>query len=167
MRLTIEDAFHLIRENIYVMQVSDEEKSSMFAAIQFLESGSFKEFNLSIEEQPHTHLNVAARVCWPWDWKWFGLNKKKDFHKKMNLSVNQQDGIDLPSNVYIGAVELFAAVLIFILPVPGAQAFAGVIAADGARRVLMECNNLGMNEEMIQTIFPLNLHLIENQGYYV
>jgi hypothetical protein len=78
-----------------------------------------------------------------WHWKWFGLNKKNNFHKKMSLSANQQEGIDLPSNVYIGAVELFASVLIFILPFPGAQAFAGVVAADGARRVFDGMQQLG------------------------
>ena len=50
---------------------------------------------------------------------------------------------DLPSNCYIGGIELFAAVLIAIVPVPGATALAGVVAGDGLRRVVDGVTQLG------------------------
>jgi hypothetical protein len=140
MKLTLKDVFHFTRENICSMQVSEEEKASMFSAMQLLESDYSKEFDSNIEEQINLY---SARICWPWHWKWFGLNKKKEFHKKMSLSINQQDGVDLPSNIYIGAVELFASVLIFVLPIPGAQALSGIVAADGARRIFDGMQQLG------------------------
>lgn len=135
MKLTIEDAFHIARENIHNMQVSEEEKTSMLALMQLLEFGSI------VEEQTDAHLNIAGAISW--HWKWLGSHKKKDVHKKMGLSINQQESVDLPSNVYIGAIELLVAPLIFILPFPGAQVFAGAVAADGLRRIADGVEQLG------------------------
>jgi hypothetical protein len=65
MRLTLDDAFHLVRANISSMPVSGEENNSMFVATQLLELGSLKELDLSVEEQIKTHRNVSAKICWP------------------------------------------------------------------------------------------------------
>lgn len=82
MKLTIENAFHMARENIRNMQVSEEEKTSMFTVIQLLESGSFKEIDSSIEKQAAAYINLTTRIYWPWESKWFGLNKNEKHKSK-------------------------------------------------------------------------------------
>lgn len=143
MNLTLDDAFYLARMNICSMQISEEQKSSMLQALQLLELGPFEEIDSSIGERSDIYSNLSGQISWLWSSKWFGLNKNKKLVKKMGLYTNPQEDIDLPSSVYIGAIELFVAPLIFILPFPGAQAFAVGVAADGLRRIAEGVEQLG------------------------
>ena len=53
-----------------------------------------------------------------------------------SLSQIGQSGDELPGNVYVGAVEIFAGALMCIIPHPLAWEIGGAMIIDGGRRVV-------------------------------
>jgi len=131
----------MIKGNIHNLDIKPPMKNVLIATISMLESDSAE----------NKYIIPALRIkglYWPTKWNWFGLNKKK--HKRncqlkmaiAQLYPNRMEE-ELPSNCYIGAVELFAGALVFILPVPGAQALGTLMMGDGVRRVVDGVMQLG------------------------
>ena len=141
MTLTVPEAYQLIRVNLHSLQISTEVQNAILATLELLESGSDR---MLMETQNVDHGDECHSFHWPWEWKWFGLNKKKDTDKHQpRLMSSTQPGKELPANCYIGGVEMLAGALVFLLPIPGAQALSIGIIGDGARRVIDGVVQLG------------------------
>jgi len=135
--LTLLEACKLIQENVHVLQISSEQQDILLQTCKIIEP--------SLTNQT-THKTNG--LYWPNEWNWFGLNKKKHSNKsqKQCHTIAKSPSLmetELPSNCYVGAIELFVGALIFILPIPGAQIAAITVMGDGGRRVIDGIIQLG------------------------
>jgi len=76
MSLTLLEACKLVRENIYHLNIPSNMQEVLLKTIAQLESQPPEMHELFLTE------NLQAKIYWPTEWNWFGLNKKKHKHKK-------------------------------------------------------------------------------------
>lgn len=121
MNLTLVDACHLLKQNIHQLGISLEMQEPFLKVIDLFEAENLPDF-ISTEGSlaQHTwHYNFY----WPWEWNYFGLNKKKHESKHSALaSVLKKPELELPNHMAIGFALALSGALVFILPLPGAQA---------------------------------------------
>jgi len=145
MNLTIRDACVLLRQNMNTLQLTPDAQDILLDTIDWLESG-----NVFVEKP---HKMISNSCYWPWKWNWFGLNKKKHRYKESIRTSNINPYLleeDLPGNIYVGGVEIFAAGLCFILgffAFPPAHAVGAYLVGDGFSRILNGCDELDKQRE--------------------
>ena len=135
LNLTIPDACHLVRTNLEVLQIPLEAQNALLAIIELLEGNSRP---TQIQKDRLEQLKKMPALYWPWEWKWFRLNKKMHRHNRQySLSKENSPLMDteLPANCYLGGCELLAGALAFLVPIPGAAWLGGIMIGDGVRRV--------------------------------
>lgn len=167
LNLTIQDACKLIRENLHTLPLPEESQKILLATIELygsdvtLLSTNQENFESSIELARKSSFPIA-HIYWPWEWNWFGLNKKhktKYLHENKcayNANPSNSTETDLPSNCYIGGCEILTGSLVLLLPIPGAQWLGGVMVADGVRRVFDGVQQLGDERRNSNYIPPQN-----------
>jgi hypothetical protein len=144
LNLTTTDACKLVRENLHTLNLSEDLQKVVLSTIKLYEPDlQPTEVPKEVSRLASNVGNVAMSLYWPWQWNWFGMNKK---HKSNNshfcLSRHAYNTTgstlmdeELPGNCYLGGCELLAGALVFILPIPGAAWLGGVMMGDGIRRV--------------------------------
>lgn len=98
------------------------------------------------------------KVYMPWEWNWFGWNKKDGLSSSnvKSLSIGQLqypgqfpvDDRSIPDDLIICGIEFLSAAMLALIPFPLAQAAAGILAADGVSRGiqgLKEMSNQNQN----------------------
>lgn len=151
--LTVSSACELIKNNLSGLQINQEDQTLIHALVELIESGSSQSFRELIEKRALAYEKLDS-FYWPWEWNWFGLNKKN--HKNHNELQPQSiipvlvaaspipiSDKELPANCYFGAIELLAAPLVALLPVPGTSAAATMVFLDGVRRLTEGAIQLG------------------------
>lgn len=134
--LSIIEACQLIIENLSSLGLPPETQESLLMAIDIL-----------LPEKP-IEMNLAAESNGLGKWfqnGWDYLRGKKPIHKgtyKIKIIPSQISGpkpsqpdVELPGNIYAGAMEIFAGALLCIIPHPYTWAIGGFMIGDGTRRI--------------------------------
>lgn len=150
LNLTIHEACQLIRKNLHTLDLPTTMQHVVLNAVELYESNN--PTNLQHQKLKNS-LMIAAGISWPWEWNWFGLNSK---HSTNDIRQNKNPfnptilppkcaTDELPSDVYIGAVELLAGALCYIAGIayPPLKAPAYYLLGDGTRRVIGGTVQLG------------------------
>jgi hypothetical protein len=125
MQLTMADACRLLRENLHLLQMPKESEGDFLAAIELFES-----------EPPVTKwqsTQLEAHIYPPWEWSFFGLNKKhssKHKHPSMVASISHEPHLELPNRMAIGVALAAGGVLACL--VPGGQGLGVWMITTGA-----------------------------------
>lgn len=150
LNLTIDQACLLVRENVSNFQLPLEVKNILLKTIDLLQSNSIESINSVKIDSNIDRVNFTNPIMGilpKWFHKKSHKNSKKNSTKTVNNPVLQIDttNIELPSEIYIGAVEIFAGVLVCTLGLvyfPAVGMGLGVMG-DGARRVFSGLTDLG------------------------
>lgn len=118
-QLTTETSLDLIAENYFIL--SEDLQNSLEKVFSTLDC------HLKTDEISKGLWNF--KFYWPWEWNFFGLNKKKSFCEQ---ACNKSPELILPPHMALGFALTMVGALIFILPFPGAQIIGGEIAFTGA-----------------------------------
>ncbi len=141
--LTIKDACVLVKQNMHMFQIPAEAQSLLLATIDLFESDAIA---LNVREENVIKKGTEIRkngLSWPWEWNWWGLNKKKkqtDISSIGKVAKENPYGPneEIPGSIYAGGVEIFAGCLACILAsvFPLAGGFGLGLIGDGIRRIL-------------------------------
>lgn len=111
--LTVEEACRIIRQNIDLMPA--EHRESLFLGIQSIESNE-----LPKSTTYNALLNTpTAKFYWPWEWNWFGLNKKDKIANDAPIAA-----ITVSDAIIIFAIIAAAITLVAIFNAPAIPAAA-------------------------------------------
>jgi hypothetical protein len=121
MSLTKKDACRLIRENLRLIPIRFELLDDLLFMIHLIEFGP-NAINLTPED--HLHQESRARIFdyglyWPWEWNWFGLNKKNHKSDKplfSSLPYNRDVELELPPKMAAGFMCALGGALLCIIP---------------------------------------------------
>jgi hypothetical protein len=147
--LSIPQACQLVKENLPTLNLPTETKESLLITIDFLALEEAAEISQLASKSPNLYCG-GPLIWWPtssagfskslqngWDY----IRRKKQINKKSkatyytsNAQVNPPD-VELPGNVYVGAMEIFAGALLCIIPHPIAWRVGGAMILDGGRRI--------------------------------
>lgn len=121
MALTKKDACRLIRENLHLIHIPSESLADLLLMIQLIEFGP-NAINLT----PENHLRQEAHASifsyglyWPWEWNWFGLNKKHHKSHKPSFSTppfNRNVELELPPKMAAGFMCALGGALLCVIP---------------------------------------------------
>ena len=111
---------------------------AMMAAIEAVDAPSLK---------PDRESKKAESIYWPWEWNWFGWNKKSHSSHKTTKVLNSPQ-IELPGNLAMGFALMLSGALLYILPYGVTQFVGAELVVMGAGFV---ANGL-VNEEKPYTI---------------
>ena len=149
--LTMQSACMLVRENLHVLQLSEEVKNIISTTIELFTSNPIQvdhslpnEENQTLERM--TDQLTSCSLSWPWEWNWLGLNKKH--HKHGNLiqansilfpllqAKPSAMEVEIPGEIAAGGAEMLAGALICVLGLvfPPAFGIGGALIIDGIRR---------------------------------
>jgi hypothetical protein len=145
LKLTIQDACKLVRENLYIFDLPEETKKILFLTINLYEANSnhMKDQKEELESLIIEFNNnvIANAIYWPWSW--FGSNKdeKPKGHHPLNHHVAHTNSStytdkELPGNCYVGACELLAGALLCLIPTPTSMWLGTIMMGDGVRRLI-------------------------------
>ena len=110
MQLTIADACRLLRENLHLLQIPKEFEGDFLTAIELFESEPIV--------TKWQSAKLEAHIYPPWEWNFFGLNKK---HSSMVASISHEPHLELPDRMAIGVAFTAGGALACL--VPGGQGF--------------------------------------------
>jgi hypothetical protein len=85
--ITIKEACYLIRQKIDSLQIPFEYREHLLLGLNMMSSGSPI---VAGGNSDNTKINHG--VYWPWEWNWFGLNKKDKKHDKYKGSCELKIG---------------------------------------------------------------------------
>jgi hypothetical protein len=135
--LTVNQALHIVRENLDFLNFTDELKNIIINTIELVEIDQTTETN-----NFHT---VAMRFNWPWKWNW---TKAIDKNKMLYMSQTSiapllaaellSPETELPGSIYSGQAEILAGALTCIIGTvyPPAWPIGVGLLLDGTRRLL-------------------------------
>jgi hypothetical protein len=95
--LTIEEGCRLLRQNINL--VPTEYREIFLIATDSIES-----------DVDNESLHMMAKICWPWEWNWFGLNKKDKKYQKSLAALTS----NIPPKVLIFGLIVAGVTLVAI-----------------------------------------------------
>lgn len=126
--LSLLEACELVQSNLDLLDIDEKAKSVLLSFIELLES------------DPKIGKIVHGGFYWPWEWNWFGLNKKdKNLENPQEKTAGQQpvhEG-DFSGSVYVGGAEILAGALTCVLGIVCTPAIGlgGALMLDGIRRI--------------------------------
>ena len=82
---TIEEACHIIRQKMYELSIPDEYREHLLLGLDVMQ---IKEIAI----RDDLCSKVSMRIYWPWEWNWFGLNKKDKKHDEHLKSAHEKIG---------------------------------------------------------------------------
>lgn len=136
LHLTFQEACLLIQQNIDLYP--EDMQKMLLSAIELINQ---KEFCVSQLNEERISDIAGLKLYWPWEWNWFKSHKKHTHHPVQLQSFSgttpspMEPKDELPGDIYVGACELLAGALLAILPHPVTKAAAGMIMADGIKRL--------------------------------
>jgi hypothetical protein len=152
LNLTIHEACQVVQKNLHTLNVSKEIEQVILDTIELYE---LKHATSQQHQKLQNSLMIATGVNWPWIWNWFGLNKQSHSPKPLPCETEE-----LPSDIYIGAVELLAGALCCIVGVVYKPFYVAgsYLIGDGTNRILGGVSQVGEerrnNPNYIQPNFP-------------
>ncbi len=137
LNLTIHKACQLVRKNLHTLGIPKEIKQVVLRAIELYESNSPA---YQKKQKLQNSLMIATGVNWPLIWNWLTLNKHPHSAKPFTGETDE-----LPSDIYIGAVELLAGALCCIVGVVYKPFYvAGTyLIGDGTNRIIGGVSQVG------------------------
>lgn len=155
LNLTINEACLLIRKNIRSLDMSIEMEQVVLNTIALYETNNAPNFQ---HQKLQCSAMISIGVCPLWDL--IALIKKIKFNSSpsLKLPVCEVDEIELPSDIYIGGVELLAGALCMIVgtAIPPFYAAGTILIGDGVNRVFNGVSQLG--EERKNDLVDIKSH---------
>lgn len=170
LNLTVHEASMLVLENLHNLQAPIETKKIIIDIIAILEDSPNTNIDqIRISDEAIITDNKDFGAYWPWQWNWFGLNKKNHKSKSSKKSSSSsfaasslfgETNVDkeLPSTMYLGGVEVFAGALVFIIGLAFTPAYAigSALMVDGTRRVFNGLEELDRQRQSNPSSGPFN-----------
>lgn len=136
-RLSVSEACQLIKENFASLNLPPETQEALLMAIDILSPEKPITINRTAESKGFGKLIQNGWDC---------LRGKKPLHKgtckikitpnKISTAKNIAPKDELPGNVYVGGMEMFAGALLCIIPHPWVVGVGLFMIGDGVRRVV-------------------------------